>query len=175
MIYHKATKNLQGTTTSSVGTPASTKTSIGMGNLADYVRDTIYGTEYNLTSSFGKLKDDDTRKAKVFEFAQQKINEYKSKAAQNADIAQYTDLDKIDDIQAAITSKDWDKFLEASYKVKWEPQKFLLTEEQQKQLKSDSEVEKAKTTSDRYTKLGITDETFRNDLFTRGFTEEAQD
>jgi hypothetical protein len=65
--------------------------------------------------------------------------------------------------------------LEASYKVKWEPQKFLLTDPQKQQLKSDAEVEKAKTVSDNYTKLGITDETFRGSLFSRGFTEEAPD
>jgi hypothetical protein len=105
-MYHNASKNLQGSSTSSVNAPTSTKTIINIGSLSDYVRDVIYGTEYNIESSFGKLKDDDERKAKVFEFAQQKINDYKSKASANADIAQYVDLDKINDIQTAITNKD---------------------------------------------------------------------
>jgi hypothetical protein len=107
------------TVPSSTGTETpSTKTQVGIGNLGEYVRDKIYGTEDNFTSAFGQLKTDDERKDKIFTFAQQKLDEYKTKAAENKDIADYTDLENINNIQAAITNKDWDKFLEASYKVK---------------------------------------------------------
>jgi hypothetical protein len=152
-IYGSATKNL-GTTTS---TTPETKTEIKIGDLGDYVYNQVYGTEANFLSQFGQIKNDDERKAKIFEFAQQKLNDYKTKAAQNTDL-NYSDVDKLESLQQAIASKDWDKFLTASNTLKWEPHKFLLTDPQKKQLQGEADAKAV--------------ETKVKDLETRGFSKD---
>lgn len=76
-----------------------------MGDFGDYVENTIYGTRDNFVSQFGQIKDDKERKAKIYKFAQQKIDDYRAKAAENTDL-NYSDVDKLDAMQKAISSED---------------------------------------------------------------------
>lgn len=138
-IYHSAKKKIQSQPSATTFSIKS-KTQVGLGNISDFALNDVYGTEDNFTSAFEQLKDDPSRKAKVYEIAQRNLDAYKAKASENSDIAEYTDLNNLDELQKAIKSQNWDKFLEASYKFKWEPQKFLLNEEQKKQLKIEDDT-----------------------------------
>ncbi len=174
-IYNKALSGVSGKTggVSGVGSGATgTREAINIGDLGEFVISDIYGTKDNFKTGFGTIKKDEDRKAKVFDFAQQKINDYLKKTELGKDKYDYADVQKVKDIQDAINKKDWDAFQNAAYKVKWEPQKFLLTEEQRKQLETDTKTAAATKAKESFDKLGLAPE-LQQKLYTAGFTESA--
>ena len=133
-IYNKALTNVKGKTTNVNNPTIGTREAINIGDLGEFVISDIYGTKDNFKSQFGTIKNDEDRKTKIYDFAQQKIADYLKKSELGKDKFDYSDIENAKAIQDAITKKDWNGFLNATNKVKWEPSKFLLTEEQKEQL-----------------------------------------
>lgn len=130
-IYGKALKSLQGVSDNSTSIPSSnlevadTKTQIGIHDLGKGAEE-LYGTSSNLERVLARADTDELRKKEVYKVANATINSYIQNAEKNKDIAEYTDLSKLDNLRAAIAKEDWPTFVSEAYKFKWEPENWLL-------------------------------------------------
>jgi len=127
-------------TAPTTGTPIGGTDEAKLGDLGEYIKETMYGGEHNFRTDFSAMKTDEERKAKVMEGAKAMINKYKADAQANANV-NFSDLQNISDVENAVTSNDWEKFKTASYKLKWQPSEFLLTDEQKAQLEAAKQSE----------------------------------
>lgn len=130
--------------------PTATQTTKGdevkLGDLGEYLQETVYGGEGNFRTDFGTLKTDEERKAKVFAGAKSMLEKYRQEAQSNPNM-NYSDMSNLSELEDAIKSNDWDKFKTASYKMKWEPSSLLLTESQKEQIKADNTSKEVSTLS----------------------------
>lgn len=165
-IYNTALKSIQPTKGI---TPTSTKEKITFGDLQDYAINKYYGTKDNFNTRFKQaFRTDDERKIETLKIAKQYASDYLTNAEKYKDNFEYGDIENVKAVLSAIgegKKEDWDKFLTASTRFKWEPEKFLLQPTELEELKSQQTKE---AVSD-FQKLGLTNEQAITALISKGY------
>ena len=171
-IYNKAlnTVSKAKTTTAGVATPAE-KEKATLGNISDYITNSIYGTADNFEADVKNLTDPEQRKQKYLGWANQRLDEYIANAGKNAEIFDYTDLQTAQNLKNLIAEGNWDKIKYEMYKLKWEPDKFINPEVD----KEDEEKKKAEQQADIYNKIGISNPELQKTYSSLGYTKVAND
>ena len=118
-IYNKAlnTVSKAKTTTAGVATPAE-KEKATLGNISDYITNSIYGTADNFEADVKNLTDPEQRKQKYLGWANQRLDEYIANAGKNAETFDYTDLQTAQNLKNLIAEGNWDKIKYEMYKLK---------------------------------------------------------
>lgn len=171
-IYNKALNNVgkAKTTTAGVATPTE-KEKATLGNISDYITNSIYGTADNFEADVKNLTDPEQRKQKYLGWANQRLDEYIANAGKNAETFDYTDLQTAQNLKNLIAEGNWDKIKSEMYKLKWEPDKFInpeVDEEEQKKKQAESQI-------DVYNKIGISNPELQKTYSSLGYTKVAND
>ena len=171
-IYNKAlnTVSKAKTTTAGVATPAE-KEKATLGNISDYITNSIYGTADNFEADVKNLTDPEQRKQKYLGWANQRLDEYIANAGKNAETFDYTDLQTAQNLKNLIAEGNWDKIKSEMYKLKWEPDKFInpeVDEEEQKKKQAEAQI-------DIYNKIGISNPELQKTYSSLGYTKVAND
>ena len=118
-IYNKALNNVgkAKTTTTDVATPTE-KEKATLGNISDYITDSIYGTADNFEADVKNLTDTEQRKQKYLGWVNQRLDEYIANAGKNAETFDYTDLQTAQNLKNLIAEGNWDKIKSEMYKLK---------------------------------------------------------
>lgn len=179
-IYANVMKNkgatATGTPTSGTmsSTPSTTASKYEINTLDDYLANE-YKTSGNIEDILRSLDTDDKRKDKIYSWAQTLVGNYRKKLADNPTSLMGSDLDKLDLVEAAIANKDWEAFKENSFKLGWEPQKYLLNDSDKARIETEEATKVADTSGKMFDEMGIHDPTFRQQLIALGYTQKAAD
>lgn len=170
-IYGNAIGRSNKTTGTNTGATGTAK-ELDINNLDNYIL-SKYGTPGALQWEFSQLDSDDKRKSKVFELGQGLINDYRKLIAENPNQYKAKDIDKINAIEQAIKNKDWDAFNRSSFEMKWEPFKYLLSDQDKERLKAQQVEQTAKSADEMFGKIGVTNPDLKKQLTDLGYTQLA--
>lgn len=170
---NQALTKMKGTTT--VSTTLPTKSDINIGDLGDYVKNTIYGgSAAGAAYDIHKLTSDKERQAKTLEFANKYIADYLSRAETNKESFNATDIDKVKELQSSIKSGNWEDFRMKAYALKWNPEEFLLSDQEKQNIKEEDATKKLQDTTSAFTKAGINADV-QEGLYKSGYTDLVND
>ena len=173
LLYNKALNEVKGPTTTT--TAATNKSDINIGDLGDYVKNTIYGgSAAGAAYDIHKLTSDKERQAKTLEFANKYIADYLSRAETNKESFNATDIDKVKELQSSIKSGNWEDFRMKAYALKWNPEEFLLSDQEKQNIKEEDATKKLQDTTSAFTKAGINADV-QEGLYKSGYTDLVND
>lgn len=91
-----------------------------------YIQKIMFGHINNFAYQFSKLKTENEVKLFVMDATDKCIKSYNKEIREHKLIIDTKYINQLFEIEKAISYKDWDKFLEASFKISWSPQRYLL-------------------------------------------------
>ena len=171
-IYNRAlgsVKNKAGAT-ETVAT-STEKDKATLGNINDYITNSIYGTADNFKANVKDLTSPEQRKGKYLGWVNQRLDEYISNAEKNKEAFDYTDLQTAQNLKNLIAEGNWDKIKTEMYKLKWEPDKFITPEVDE----AAEAAKKEKEQTNIYSQAGITNPESQKAYTKLGFTQLAKD
>lgn len=144
-------------------------------DLFEYMAKEKYGGGENaydlMQTDFSSIKTDDERKARVTSLAKDYLAGYLSDYEQNKNIDRYSKIKEVQDVMNSLNTGDWESFRKSAYNLGWDVNKFLLNDDEKKELENQQVVANQKAALDLYQRLGINDDNLINSLYQQGFTQ----
>lgn len=155
-IYGAATKKPI-TNTPTTTPEVSTKPSVSIfTDLGNYTVNEFFGNEANAGMALGEAKDDEARKKLAIEILNKATSDYMQNAGQYGSEADYSDLEKVKAMKAAIDSGNWDDIIKKSYDLKWDVGSLLLSPQDKANIKAEEE-QKVAAGKEEQAKLAVQD------------------
>lgn len=152
--------------------PINEREKVKMGDFKTYMVDKAYGTPEGFESEFRGIKKDEDRQKTVFEQLKTHLTDYVTNAEKNKSWADYTDLEKVKELQLAVNNGNWEVAKKAAYPFGLNLNEFLVQPSEKATFDAqDAQVKVAaeKQISD------AANTTYKRNLLDRGFNSETAD
>ena len=131
-----------------------------------------YGSRGEYESVIAKANSPESRRKLIYDTSRIGTKAYIEEYEKNKDKYDYEDYETVSKLHNVLSAEniDHDKFLELSRKLRWEPSKYELSEEELKVIKENKDKENKEIHKNTLITQGY-DPKFANDISTTGYTE----